>query len=279
VIVRKQKLFVAIPMDPPSQCLLQEPLLLLEKSSEKSTKVHHHEEAEEDLSLVMVGPPVVLANIPARSFLLGLMMAFSNASSAYLARILILAIFGDNTDPDMVSLFSMVWSSFTSFLIIIGLRFSGAFDRLVVYLLSGDPCECAAANKTSIIIRTIVCHFVLGMLRGICSFWVLTDIWIGIDGYTSKYNAGMLVGVMMLSFIFKTIIIRDIECHFGLGILLGICSAWVAMDILLGKDGHIKYSAGILVGVLMLWSLIFQFCSNKFAPVSSSTLLVMKGDA
>jgi Ca2+/Na+ antiporter len=136
------------------------------------------------------------------------------------------------------------------------LRFFRAFDRLLYPLtVSGDSSE---DNKTEY-------RFVLGLLLGVCSAWVLTDISFGIDGHI-KYSVGMLVGVMMLSYIFKTIIIWDIECRFGLGTLLGVCSAWVLIDSLPAMSGHIKYSAGMLVGVM----LIFQCRSSKFAPISSS---------
>jgi hypothetical protein len=261
MFARKQTFCADFQMDPPSQCLQEQEqdTLVSEKSKEKSTKVHQHEQAEEDpSSLVDVGYPAS-ANIQPCSFLLGLMIFFF----AFSARVLTLAFFGEYTDPTLVTLFSVVWGCSTSAIIIITLCFFRASDRLI-YPLSGNPSE----DNRTIIGWDIECRLALGMLLGVCSACVINDILLGMDGHI-KYSAGMLVGVMMLSFIFKTIIIRDIECRFGLGMLLGVCSAWVLMDILLGMDGRIKYSAGMLVGVMML-SLIFQFCSNRFAPISSS---------
>jgi hypothetical protein len=273
--------------------------------------MHQHEKAEEDLSPVVVGSRV-LVYVQSCSFLLGLMMAFFDASS-----VLTLAIFGDDADPVMGPLFSIVWSCSS---VIISLGFLHVFHRLLVYPLSVDMSE----GKRAIVIRDIRCYFVLGTLLGVCSAWVLMEILLGMDGYI-KYSAGMLVvvmmlslvyktiiiwdikcrfsfgmmlgflsasifmeilsfkreehikyysaamlvGVMMLSLIFKTIIILDIECRFGLGMLLGACSAWVVMEISPGRDEQIIYSAGLLACVIML-SLISQFCSNKFAPISSS---------
>jgi hypothetical protein len=140
----------------------------------------------------------------------------------------------------------------------ISLNFFRAFDKLM-YPLSGDLSK---ENKT-IIIWDIECRFGLGMLSGVCSAWIIICISCGIDWYF-KYSAGMLVGAIILSFIFKTIIIWDLECRFGLGTLIGVCSAWVLLDILLGMDGHIKYSAGTLVGVMML-SIIFNFVFGRQA--------------
>jgi hypothetical protein len=181
------------------------------------------------------------------------MMALFDAAS-----VLNLAILGNSAkNPDMVTLLSVVWNCFTSVIISSGIY--NAFDRRLLYPPSApvDPSE----ERKTIIIRDIKFSFVLGMLLGVCSAWVIMEILLGMDGY-SKYNAGMLVGVLMLSFIFKTVIIWDIDCRFGLGMLLGVSSAWVVVtEISLGRDGHIKYSAGIPVGVVML-SLIFHFCSE-----------------
>jgi hypothetical protein len=238
----KQKLCTAIPMDPPSQCL-QEPLL--EKSNnEKYTKVHQHEKSEEEPSHVGVSSPI-LANIQSYSFLLGLMLAFFALS----AQVLTLAFM-------VTTLFSRLSRLFTS--VIITFIFIRASDRLI------DPSE---ENKT-IIMWHIKCRFGFGTLIGVYSAWVLINLLLGMDGHI-KHNAGMLVGDMMLSLIFKTFINRHIECRFGLGTPIGVCSTWVLINILLRMDGHIKYSAGTLVGVIMV-SLIFQFwCSaNKHRQVT-----------
>jgi hypothetical protein len=153
----------------------------------------------------------------------------------------------------MVTLFSIIWNCFSGVLISSGIYHD--FDRRLIYLLSVDPSE---ERKTII---TMKCYFVLGMLLGVCSAWVIMERLLGMDGY-SKYSAGMLVGVLMLSLLFKTIAIWDIDCRFGLGMLLGVSLAWVVVtDIWIGIDGHIKYSAGMLVGVVVL-SLIFHFCSE-----------------
>jgi hypothetical protein len=242
MFARKQKLCVAIPMDPSLQCL-QEPLLL-EKSGGKSTKVHQHEEAEEDLSLVVVGSPV-LANVKACSFLLGLMLAFFDVSSA-----LTLATLSCDANPGMVTLLSVVWSCFTSVIITFGIYRS--FHKLLLYPLSGDPSE----ESKMVIIRDIKCYFVLGMLLGVCSVWVIMEILLGMDAYF-KYSAGILGFIGLLALIFKAITILDIECRFGLGMLLGGCLALVVMQISLERDGHIKYNAGLLVGVMM-FSLFFK---------------------
>jgi hypothetical protein len=257
MFAREQKLFAAIPMDPQ---YLQEPLF--EKSNEESTKVHQHEKAEEDPSLVVVRSSK-LANIQPCSFLLGLMIAFFALS----AHVLTLAMFDDDADPGRVNLFSRIIRLFTSVIITFG--FIRASDGFVYHLL-GDPFE---ENKRILIWR-IKCRYGFGTLIGVCAFWVLMDLWIGMDGHI-KYNAGILVGVMMLSRVYKTII-SGLECRFGLGTLIGVCSAWVLINILRGMDGYIKYSAGMLVG-LMIVSLIFQFwCSgNKHRQVTCFGSLVL----
>jgi hypothetical protein len=242
MFARKQKICVAIPMDPP-QRLLQEPLLLFEKSSEKATKVHRHEKAEEDLSLVVVGSPS-LANIKSYSFLLGLMMAFFESSI-----ILIWAIFGDDADPDMVRLFSIVWSCSS---VTISLRFFHALDRLLVH---------PSVGNRAIAIRNIRCYFVLGMLFGVCLTMVF---WTGMEGRIEHY---VLAGAIIVSFFGKTIIMWDVEFVFALRTVIGVCSAWVVMDISLGRDEHIIYSEGMLLGVMVL-SLIFHFYSTRFVPIS-----------
>jgi hypothetical protein len=91
--------------------------------------MHQHEKAEEDLSLVVVGSP---AYIHACSFLLGLMMAFFDASS-----VSTLAIFGCDAEPNIFTLFYILGTCFTSVIISIG--FYRVFDRLVLYPVSGDP--------------------------------------------------------------------------------------------------------------------------------------------
>jgi hypothetical protein len=125
MFARKQKLCAAIPMDPPSQCLLQEPLL--EKSNETYANVHQHEKAEEDPSLVVVGSPV-LANIQTCSFLLGLLIALFSESITFLVHVLTLAMFGNDTDRDMVTLFSGMLSGCITG-VIIALSFFRALDR------------------------------------------------------------------------------------------------------------------------------------------------------
>jgi hypothetical protein len=240
MFAREQKLFAAIPMDPQD---LQEPLF--DSSAEESTKMHQHEKDEENPSVVVVSTSE-LANIQPCSFSLGLIIALFALST----HVLTLAMFGDDADPGRVILFSRIGRFFTSFIITFG--YIRASDALV-YHLFGDPFE---ENKRTILWR-IRCRFAFGTLIGVCSAWVLMDLWIGMDRH-SKNNAGMLVGVMMLSRIFKTIVSGHIECRFGLGMLIGVCSAWVLMNLLCEMDGQIKYSAGMLVG-LMIVSLILQF--------------------
>jgi hypothetical protein len=165
---RKQELCAAIPMD------LQEPLL--EKSNEKSTKVHGQD--EEDPSLAVVGSPV-LANIESCSFLLGLMIAFFIESSALSAHILVLALFGDDADRGMVSLFSFTWSVLTSVLLFITFGFMRVLAVRHMYCLSGaDPSE---ENET--IIWHIECRFGLGTLLGINSASTLMGLFLGINGH------------------------------------------------------------------------------------------------
>jgi hypothetical protein len=258
MFAREQKLFAAIPMDPQ---YLQEPLF--EKSNDESAEVHSkHEKDQEDPSLEVVSS-FELANIQPYSFSLGLMIAFL----AFSAHALTLAMAGDDADPGRVLQFSRISRLFTSVIITFG--FIRASDGFVSHLL-GDPFE----ESKRIIIWRIKCRFGFGTLIGVCSAWVLMDLWIGMDGH-NKYNTAMLVGVMMLSRIFKTII-SGLECRFGLGTLIGVCSAWVLINLLRGMDGHIKYSAGILVG-LMIVSLILQFwCSrNKHRQVTLFGSLVV----
>jgi hypothetical protein len=243
MFARKQKICVVIPMDPP-QCLIQEPLLF-EKSSEKATKKAHRHE-KEDSSLVVVGSPS-LANIKSCSFLLGLMMAFFESSI-----LLIWAIFGDDADPDMVRLFSIVWSCSS---VTISLRFFHSLDRLIDH---------PSVGNRAIVIRNIRCYFVLGMLLGVCSTWVVMVFWTGMALHIQHY---VLAGVIMVSFFAKTIVMWDVEWVFALKTVLGVCSAWVVMDISLGRDEHIIYSDGMLLGVMVL-SLIFHFCSKQFVPIS-----------
>jgi hypothetical protein len=182
MFARKQTLCAGIPMDSPSQCLQE---ALLQECNEQSTKVHQH----------LVVDSSVLAIIQFCSFLLGLMMMdFFIASSAFSAHVLTLTMFGDDADPVMVTLFSSMLSCST--IGISTLCLISAFDRLV-YPLHGDLSE---ENK-AIIIRHILCHFVLGTLLGFSSAWVLMDLLLGMDRHI-KYDAGMLACFIMLSLIF-----------------------------------------------------------------------------
>ena len=257
MFAREQKLSAAIPMDPQS-------LPHFEKSDELSTKVPQHEKAEEDdPSLVVLASSSELANLQPYSFLLGLMIAFF----AFSAHALTLALFDDDADPGTVTLFSRISRLLTSVIITFG--FIRASDGFASHLL-GDPFE----EKKRIIIWRIKCRFGFGTLIGVCSAWVLMDLWVGMDG-RNTYNAGMLVSVMMLSRIFKTFI-SGLECRLGLGTLNGVGSAWVVISLFRGMDRHIKDSAGMLVG-LMIVSLIFQFwCSgNKHQQVTLFGLLIV----
>jgi hypothetical protein len=186
-------------------------------------------------------------NIKSCSFLLGLMMAFFDSSS-----VLAWAIFGDDVDPDRDPLFSIAWGCIS---IIISLGFFHVLDRLLIHPVSVD----LSVGKRAIVIRDTRGYFVLGMLLGVCSAWVVMDLWTGLDGYI-KYNAGVLAGFIMLSFIFKTIMMWDVDIRFGLGTLVGVCSAWVVVENALGIEEHIKFygcSASMLMGV-MIFSLIFK---------------------
>jgi hypothetical protein len=198
MFARQQKLCIAIPMDDPPSQYLQQPLL--EKSNEKSTKVLQHEKTEEDPSLVVVGSPV-LAHIQSYSFLLGLMIAFFIESSALSAHVLALARFGVYFDPGMVTLFSIMWTCFTSVLLFITAFATLHFIRNLItlpYHLSADPSE---ENET--IIWHIECSFGLGALIGVNSASVIMGFLLGVDGHIKYYSGGMLVGVMMLSLIFQ----------------------------------------------------------------------------
>jgi hypothetical protein len=104
--------------------------------------------------------------------------------------------FGDDADPGMVTLFSIMWSFTTSAINTLGIYY--ALDRLIIYPLT---CDMSEADKT-IINWHILCRVGLGTLIGGCSAWVLLDILLGMDRHL-KYSAGMLVGVMMLSLILQ----------------------------------------------------------------------------
>jgi FtsH-binding integral membrane protein len=86
-------------------------------------------------------------------------------------------------------------------------------------------------------------------------------LWIGMDRH-SKNNAGMLVGVMMLSRIFKTIV--STSNVVGLGMLIGVSTRpGFSMLFLCEMDGRSK-TATACWWVLMIVSLILQFwCSDK----------------
>jgi hypothetical protein len=192
----KQMLCAAIPMEPPSQCLLQEPLL--EKSSEAYANVHQHEKAEEVPSLIVVDSSV-LANIQPCSFLLGLLIAFFIESTIFSVHVLTLAMFGNDDDPDIVTLFSnMLSGCFTSVIIILG--FFHVLDR---YPSSGDPSE---ENNKTITTCHMLCRFGLETLVGVNSAFVLIDLCyillLGLDVHIIKYSAGTLVCVTMLTLIF-----------------------------------------------------------------------------
>jgi hypothetical protein len=187
---RKQHLFAAVPVDPPSEWLQES---LLEKYDGKSTKVQQ-DENHEDRSLT-VGSPV-LANIQECSFLLGLMIGFFVESSALSAHVLVVAMIGDYVDPNMVTLLSILWSAFTSVLPFITLRFIRSLVSLI-YIIMGDTSE----EKKTLIIWHIECRFGFGTLMGVCSASILMDLLIGMDGHI-KYSVGMFVCAMILSIIF-----------------------------------------------------------------------------
>jgi hypothetical protein len=221
--------------------------------SEKSTKMH-----------VEVGSPV-LARIQFCCFLLGLNIAFFNISSDFLAHVLTLTVFGADAGLGMAFLFSSMLTCSTIGIDTLVLIY--AFDRLI-YPLYGDLSE---ENKT-IIIWHISYHFVFGTLIGVFSACVLIDLLLGIDRHI-MFTAGITVGFMMLSLIYKTIIIGDIERRLSLG-----------------RDGHIIYSVGMVVGVInimltlifktiviwdiIIWDIECHFCLGLLLGVSSGWLLM-----
>jgi MFS family permease len=187
-------------------------------------------------------------NIKSCSFLLGLMMAFFDALS-----ILTMAMIRQDLDPEMDFLFSIVW---TYTWIIISSGFFHVLDSFLVHPLSFDLSE----EKKAIVIRDTRGYFVLGMLLGVCSAWVVIDLWTGLDEQNMKYDAYVLAVVTMVAFILKTIMMWDDEGRFSLGMLLGVCSAWLVRENALGIEEHIKfygYIACMLMGI-MIFSLMVK---------------------
>jgi hypothetical protein len=130
LFARKQKLSAAIPMDPTSQCL-QESLLLDKSINKKYTT--EHEKAEEDLShVVLVASVFANIQIYRYSYLLGLMITFFNASSAFSAHVLTLTLFLDDANPGMAALFSIMRSCATCAINTLG--FFYVSDRLIYSL-------------------------------------------------------------------------------------------------------------------------------------------------
>jgi hypothetical protein len=323
MFARREKLCTGIPMDAPPQC--QQEALLGERS-DQSTKVHDVVVGSPVLARIQVCAVLLGLNIAffciASAFLahdltltilygadaglgtvllLSIILSILTCSTIGISTLVLLYTFDrliyplidDLSDENRaiiiwhISYHFVLGALIGVFLAWVLIDLSLGIDRHIKYTAGIT----VGLLMLSLTLKTIItgdteCRFSRGMLLGVCSACVATEISLGSDGHII-YSVGMrLLCVMMLTLIFKTIVIWAIECDFYLGMLLGVNSGWALMEISLGRDQYIKYNVGILVVVVMLL-LIFQFWpshkhrqathfgslieTNKGVPTSIST--------